>query len=127
MKLLILITGENEQGVGVATAWQEAGAPGVTILPSHGLYTLQEEAKRGSVELPRMTTSMSAALAYMLERSHKRGQLVLSLVRDEQVDTLVETTQKEIGDLDEPDTGVLFILDVERAIGVYDPAKGRSR
>jgi hypothetical protein len=127
MKLLILITGENEQGLAVAAAWQDAGAPGVTILPSHGLYTLQEEAKRGSVELPRMTTSMSAALAYMLERSQKRGQLVLSLVRDEQVDTLVEATQKEIGDLDEPDTGVLFILDVERAIGVYDPAKGRSR
>lgn len=118
MKLVILITAQIENGLAVAQEWQEAGAPGVTILRSHGLYTLQGEVQRGAVELPRMISSMATAMASIIDDVEERGELVLSVVEDDQVDALIAASREVLGDLDQPNQGVLFVLDVERAIGV---------
>ena len=118
MKLVILITTQNEKGLDVALAWQEAGVPGVTILRTHGLYTLQQEARHGGIELPLMLTSMASALAHIIDNIEERGQMLLSIVEPEMVDKLIEVTHRTLGNLNRPDTGVLFVLDVERAIGV---------
>lgn len=119
MKLVILITAEIERGLEVAQSWQEAGAPGVTILRTHGLYSLQQEAQR-NVELPRMIVSMAAALAAILDNVEERGEMILSLVDAAMVDPLIDAASAVLGDLTQPDHGVLFVIDVERAIGVRD-------
>lgn len=126
MKLVILITADTKHGLEVAQAWQEAGAPGVTILPSHGLYTLQEEVKRGSVELPRMITSMGTAMAYIIDHAEKRTQLILSVVENDMVDKLQEAATSVLGDLSQPHHGVMFVLPVERAIGVLDHTQQKT-
>ncbi len=118
MRLIILITAQVERGLDIAQAWQEAGAPGVTIIRSHGLHTLQNELKSGSVELPRMVVSMGAALAAILDNVEARGEMILSLVEDDLVDKLVAAANEALGDLTEPGHGILFTLPVERAIGV---------
>lgn len=127
MKLVILITAQVEQGLQIAQAWQEAGAPGVTILRSHGLHTLQREVHRGTIELPRMVFSMASAMARIIDQVEERGELVLSVVDDALVDDLVDAAQKLLGDLAEPDNGVMFVLPVERAIGVLDPSEQKKR
>ncbi len=86
MKLVILITAQVENGLEVAQAWQEAGAPGVTLVRAHGLHTLQDELKSGSVELPLMVTSMGAAMAAILDNLEERNQMILSVVEDETVE-----------------------------------------
>jgi hypothetical protein len=118
MKLVILITAKVERGLAVAQAWKEAGAPGVTILRSHGLRSLEEEVHAGAVELPRMVTSMAAAMAHIIDNVEERGEVILSIVDDDIVDDLEEAASEHLGNLVERHTGVMFVLPVERAIGV---------
>jgi hypothetical protein len=42
-------------------------------------------------------------------------------VDNDMVDSLVEAASKILGDLTKPDTGIMFVIDIERAIGVRDP------
>lgn len=118
MKLVILITAQTEAGLDVALAWQDANAPGVTIIRSHGLHTLQRELQSGNVELPRMVVSMGAAMAAIIDNLEERGEVILSVVDDDLVDPLIAAATGVLGDLTEPDNGILFVLPVERAIGV---------
>lgn len=118
MKLIVLITAQVEAGLDIAQAWQDAGAPGVTIVRSHGLHTLQKELRSGSVELPRMITSMGAAMAAIIDNVEERGEIILSLVEDELVERLIAAANQTLGDLTQPNHGILFVLPIEQAIGV---------
>lgn len=118
MKLVILITTKVEEGMDVAQAWQREGAPGVTIMRTHGLRTLQEQIQKGNYELPRMLTSMAAAMTHMLNSMDEPGAMLLSVVDDDLVDKLETATTNVLGDLNEPYHGILIVLDIERAIGV---------
>lgn len=118
MKLVLLITPQVDKGLDVAQAWQEAGSPGVTIIRSHGLHTLQQELQSGSVELPRMVVSMGAAMASIIDNMEERGEIILSIVEDELIDALITATTEVLGDLTAPNAGVLVTLPIERAIGV---------
>ena len=124
MKLVILITVRLQSGLEVAQGWRDAGAPGVTIVRAHGLHTLQKEVESGDVELPRMIASMASAMASILDSVEERGEMILSLVEDRLVDALIEVSNQICGDLDEPNNGVLFVLPVERALGVRDHRHG---
>lgn len=121
MKLLLLITSQVEKGLDIAQAWQDRGAPGVTIIRSHGLHTLQRELESGAVELPRMVVSMGAAMAHILDSAEERGAIILSAVDDTIVDQLVAAANEVLGQLTDPYNGVLFVLPIDRAVGVRDP------
>jgi nitrogen regulatory protein PII len=118
MKLVVLITTRVEAGLDIAQTWQEAGAPGVTIIRAHGLHTLQQELRSGSVELPRMVVSMGAAMAAIIDNMEERAEVILSLVEDTSVDPLIAAANQALGNLTEPNHGILFVVPVERAIGV---------
>ncbi len=118
MKLVILVTAQLELGLTVAEAWDVAGAPGVTIIRSHGLHSLQQEAQRSAVELPTVIGSMASAMAAILFNAEARSQLIFSVCEEGTVDVLVAAANRTLGDLTERGHGVLFVLDVERAIGV---------
>lgn len=45
---------------------------------------------------------------------------------EEMVDRLVKITQEILGDLDKPNTGVLFVLPVSRVVGLHG-AKERAQ
>lgn len=123
MKLVILITAQTENGLEVALAWREAGAPGVTIIPSHGLHSLQRKTKSGGLELPMIITSMADAMAGLLDASETSSLIILSVMPAEILGKVIEATKGVLGDLTAPDTGVVFVLDVEQAIGVRDHSK----
>lgn len=118
MKLVILITAQIENGLSIAQKWQIVGAPGVTVLRSHGLFGLQEKVSAGDFELPRMVASMSGALAHLLDSLEETGLMLISVMDDQDVDKAVAAAQEVMGDLRAPNNGVMFVLDVERAIGV---------
>lgn len=110
-KLVVLITSHVENGLQVAEAWHEAGAPGVTIIESQGLHRLQEKSR--SLELP-LFVSMTSVMRELEEGS----DVILSIVDDDQVNTLIAAAGTVLGDLLQPDTGILFVLDVERVVGL---------
>jgi nitrogen regulatory protein PII len=118
-KLVILITSRIEEGHQIGEAWQTAGAPGVTYIESYGLRRLQEVSKSAEL-LPGMMSMFE-----ILRQQEETSLIVLSVVdNDDTVNKLVSVTQEVLGDLLSPNTGVLFVLDVARAIGVRDHSKG---
>jgi hypothetical protein len=118
MKLIMLITGHIEKGLEVAEAWQTLNAPGVTIIRSHGLHKLQQATRQGEFELPRMVVSMASAMAHMISDVEESSTIILAVVESALIDPLIDITSHILGDLLLPDSGVIFVLDVERAIGI---------
>ncbi|NLE52639.1 MAG: hypothetical protein GX613_14675 [Chloroflexi bacterium] len=113
-KLVLLITPKLEKGLQVAFAWEEAGAPGVTLIDTHGLHSLRQKGK--ALELP-LIVSLASAMRQMEESN----QTLLSVVPDELVDTLLDKAGEILGDLNGPNSGVAFVLPVDRIIGMRPP------
>jgi nitrogen regulatory protein PII len=117
-KLVILITARGEEGHNIGEAWQKAGAPGVTLIDCYGLRRLQEASKSYEV-LPGMLSMLQ-----LLREREETSLIVLSAVEDEAlVDRLIDATQAIIGDLREPNNGLAFVINVERAVGLLHKNK----
>lgn len=113
MKLVILITAQTEQTLEIATAWQQAGATGVTILEGYGLRRLQEGIRD---DLP-LVPSLSALLRGKEVETH----LLVSVVDDALAETLNDETVKIVGDLTLPGNGVILTLDIASMAGLRIP------
>ena len=125
MKLLILITSNAENGVEVATRWQDAGAPGVTVVKSVGLYSLQRKLQSDSIEVPlHAASSMAGVMAYVLREMENTNHVLLSVVPKELVPRLLDEARAVMGDLLEPNHGVAFVVPLDQAIGVRNPDSG---
>src|SRR5262245_35542147 len=109
-KLVVLITTRVEKTLALAEAWQKAGAPGVTLVPSHGFRTLQERTRK--LELPHFVN-----LSTLLKQVDDTTQMLLSVVNDDVVDALVRATRSVLRDPLTPKTGIGFVIDVERTFG----------
>ena len=119
MKLIILITSNIENGLDVANRWQDAGAPGVTIIKSVGLYSLQQKIKKGSFEVPlHIASSMTSMMAYMLGQMEHTNHVLLSVVPKDLIPKLMSEAVEVMGDLLDPDNGVAFVVPLDEAIGV---------
>jgi hypothetical protein len=122
VKLIMLITSNAENGVEVATRWQNAGAPGVTVIKSVGLYSLQRKIMRDSLEVPlHIASSMTSVMAYVLREMEHTNHVLLSVVPADLVPTLLDEARAVMGDLLEPNHGVAFVVPIDEAIGVRAP------
>ena len=98
MKLIMLITSNAENGVEVATRWQNAGAPGVTVIKSVGLYSLQRKIMRDSLEVPlHIASSMTSVMAYVLREMEHTNHVLLSVVPADLVPTLLDEARAVMG------------------------------
>lgn len=112
-KLIVLITTHVEKGLAVAEAWEEAGAPGVTLIESYGLHRLREESKSLEIKL-------FVSLASVMRQIEQTNQIIFSVVNDDLVDPLIDAACAVLGadNLNQADTGFAFVMDVERTIGM---------
>jgi len=112
-KLVILITTHVDKGLAVAEAWEAAGAPGVTLIESYGLHHLREKGK--SLEIP-----LFVSLARVMRQIEETNQTIFSVVDDHLVDTMIDAACRVLGteSLDMEGSGVAFVLDVDRIIGI---------
>lgn len=121
MKLIVLVTSKLDAGLQVANAWREAGAPGVTIIPSYGLHSLREEVKRGAVELPmHVTASVGGAMDFVLRQMQHTNHVIFSIAPADKIEGLLKAAENELGDLLQPDTGVAFVIPLDSTLGVID-------
>lgn len=119
MKLIILITSNIENGLEVANRWQEIGAPGITIIKSVGLYSLQEKIKRGSIEVPlHIASSMNSVMAHVLAEMEHTNHVLLSVVPENMIQSMLDAATEVMGDLLQPNNGVAFVVPLDNAIGV---------
>ena len=118
--MILLILDKLEQCPSVLDAWDAAGAAGITILESTGLARVRKSAIRD--DLPLMPSIDS-----LLKGREEHHRTLFTVVEDEaQVDRIIEATLAITGNLDEPNSGALFVLPVMRAVGLHGAQK-RSR
>lgn len=97
----------------ILDAWDATKVPGITILESTGMGRLRQGSIRDDIP-------MMPSLSELFRSREHRHRTIFSVVEGEgMVDRLVEVTQEILGDLNEPNTGVLFVLPVSRVVGLH--------
>lgn len=91
-------------------AWLEAGATRATILDSVGSHQLEE--KRGRDDLPLIPT-----LRDLLRSDDEPSKTIFSLVDDKYVEPILEATEQVLGDLSQPNRGIVFAFPVSHVRG----------
>jgi nitrogen regulatory protein P-II 1 len=118
--LVILIVDNVDHCPPILDAWEEAGVTGVTILASTGLGHFRRAGLRD--DLPLMPS-----LSDLLEGDEVHHRTLLSVVdNQEMADKMVEIAQRVIGDLEDPNTGFLFVLPVLQVYGLGRHRTDRS-
>lgn len=111
--MVLLIVDDLNICPSVLDAWHSAKVPGITILESTGMGRLQKGGFRD--DLP-----MMPSLSDLLRSQEHRHRTIFSVVEgEEMVDRLIAITETVLGDLNEPDTGMLVALPVSRAVGLH--------
>jgi hypothetical protein len=110
-KLVVLVTTHVEKTLAIAEAWQKAGAPGVTLVPSHGFRTLKERTRK--LELPHFVN-----LSTILKQVDGTTQMLLSVVDDHLVDALIQGARSALPEPLTSKTGIGFVIDVDRVFGM---------
>jgi len=117
-KLIIFITARIDESSRIGEAWLAAGVPGVTILEAHGIRRLQKAAK-GAEILPGMMSLLD-----IMRQNNETSIIMLSAVEnDAVVDAVIQQTEAILGNLREPNNGILLVVDLERVIGIRDHSK----
>lgn len=113
MFMILFILNDPDQCQTMLKAWDEAGAPGVTVLYSTGLGRVR--AKLGlNDDLPLMPS-----LEDFFQEEENMHRTFISIVRERMVvDRIIQATESVLGDLNQPNTGILVILPVLEAYGL---------
>lgn len=114
MYLIILFLHNPELLEELMEAWDKEGVNGATILFSVGMGKfLEKQGFRDDIPL-------IPSLDHFYETSEKLSRTIFATIKEEAlIDKIVAATQRIMGDLNEPDTGMLLVVPVLRAYGLY--------
>ncbi len=109
--MVIFVLDDIDRCQDILDAWEAAGIRGVTILESSGLGRVRQAGMRE--DLPLMPS-----LSDLFKRKETRHRTLFTVTKDqEKIDAIVEATQSVVGDLEQPNTGFLFVLPVSQVYG----------
>ncbi|MBI5290371.1 MAG: hypothetical protein HY872_00655 [Chloroflexi bacterium] len=113
-ELIVLVMDDPNKADEIVNAWLEAGVSGVTMLDSAGLGHFIS--KRGT----RDDLPVIPSLASLLRSREETNRTLFTVVPDNfDVEALAAATEKVTGTLDDPDTGILFVIPVRKAWGLH--------
>lgn len=108
-QLLVVILHDLARLPALLTAWKEVGVPGVTLLHSLGGYQAESWLRRMGL----------GGLGRLLERGEVQQRTLLSLIADEALlERAIAVADEVVQGFDRPDSGVLFVVPVSRALGL---------
>jgi nitrogen regulatory protein PII len=110
--LVVFVLDDPDKCSAILDAWEAAGANGITILESTGLGRVRRAGLRDDVPL-------LPSLHDLLRAETSSHRTLFSVVESQvQVDALVKTTQAVVGDLNQPQTGLLFVTPLLQVFGL---------
>ena len=113
MSLILFVLHDPDKLRELLDAWKEAGVSGATVLFNTGLGRLHRSDTL-SDDLPLMPS-----LEDFLPRAERLGRTIFSLVDDESIiEKVIAATERVVGDLDQPDRGLLVVLPVSKIRGL---------
>lgn len=109
MKLVVIVLNKLDCLDKLLTAFGKNSIPGATILSSRGMaQTLEAHDELRFI----------GSLRMLMNANYKENRTILMAVPDEKVDTVVELVNKATGGLNQPDSGILFTLPIDRVEGM---------
>jgi nitrogen regulatory protein PII len=119
-QLVVLVVNDIDDVPRILTAWEGAGVLGVTILESTGLGRIRRAGLREDIPL-------MPSISDLYQFGEIQHRTLLSVVdSQEMVDTMIRVVEDVIGDLDEPNTGFLFVMPVTQIVGLGKHRADRS-
>jgi hypothetical protein len=116
MYMLIMVLDDPGQLSAVLAAWEDAGVQGVTILESTGLHRVLRRSQ---------TNAAFAGFASVFGTGRVGHNTLFAVIESLDIAAaVVAHTEKVIGTLDQPDTGIVFALPIAQAWGINDYENG---
>ena len=113
--MVIAVIDDLAQCPSILRAWEDAGVAGITILESTGLGRIRQ-GEHLRDDLPLMPS-----LRDLMQTREEHHRTMFTIVNDEEmVDLIYEATENVLGDLDQPNKGILFAVPVARAYGILN-------
>ena len=113
-QMVMLVLDDVDRCSSVLDAWEAVGVSGITILESTGLGRVRTAGFRDDLPL------MPSLLNLMRTREEHHRTIFTVVDSDEKVDRLIHVTQAVTGSLDAANKGIIFVLPVNRVVGLYD-------
>lgn len=116
MYLLVMVLDDVSQLNDVLAAWTEAGVPGITILESNGVNrVLQRQAPEAAF----------AGFGQIFGGGLVGHNTIFSVIDDLEVgERAVAATEKVVGNLKRPHTGIIFALPIAQVWGALAKQAG---
>jgi hypothetical protein len=112
MYLILFVLDDPDKLRALLDAWEEAGAGGATVLVSTGMQRVRQSGRRD--DLPLMPS-----LENFYARVEDYHRTLFTIVKDETVlQRVLEATRRVVGDLNQPNTGVLVVLPASQVYGL---------
>ena len=111
LKLIVFTTTQTNKLYEIIDKWDNLGCKWVTILDAHELRNVGATKKK--VEIPLVNFSMNNIFRKLRIDSHLAFTIVSDELAIKSTDIVVETLQPS-----NHDDGVLFVIDIEHAIGI---------
>jgi len=107
LKLFIIVLNKTEFLDDILTLFLELGVSGATIIDSVGMGRIV------SKDIP-----IFASFSDLLSGSRPSNKTILTIVREELVDEIVDGIEKSIGDFTKTGMGIYFTLSLDQAWGL---------
>ncbi len=114
MHLIMFVLHDPEKLTELLMSWEDAGTSGVTVIPSTGIGRMRAS------DMLREDLPLMPSLEDILEAPERYNRTLFTLVEgQEMIDRVVAATERVIGDLDEPNTGILTVIPVSQIYGLH--------
>ena len=108
MELLVCVVNRDEKLEQILSGFLKLGVTGATVLHSEGMGRVLSQ------EVP-----VFAGLQTLMSRSRPQNTTILSVIESPEVlQRAVDMVQEVCGSLDEPSTGIIFTIPLNRVIGL---------
>lgn len=118
--LVIAIIDDVELCPSILEAWENIGVKGVTILESTGLGRIRKAGLLDDIPL-------MPSLEDLFEKDEIHHRTLFSVVESQEMaDRMAEAVQQSTGDLEEPNTGFMFVVPVLKVFGMGKHREDRT-
>ena len=114
MTLLVLIHSKTECIPGIISDVVAKGFGDPTVIDSEGALNILSDS---NVE----PMPMFGGLRFVVGRARKESKTLLCVLKEKDVDEVVDIINKHTGGIDRPDTGIIFTLPLNRVYGLRNP------
>ena len=114
MKLMVIILNKTEVLDYLLEGLSASGIGGATIIESSGM----------AMTLSKLDSSfLSASIRSLFNGNEEDNRTILSVIDDDQLDTVRKVVYSTVGDLSQPNTGILFTVPIDFAEGTRKQRK----